>query len=235
MSSSIPRRAYSDKWTLAEKAIQDAVWEVERAGADPLLTKAVNLLGAAKDAVSDYVDNIQANPFSQHFPVQLPENERKIMKTNENEKTLTIDGISQMVEQAQASLTLSPALQMEDISHLVNCSLFQETQESLEARKVENAQGRGYMVRFIGVKAPTFNLGAGAKKLAELLNEVCGAYQVVGHLQMPVSIPLHVDSTTPESLYVCYVAFTPEAARALDELTKLKTGPSFIEGMGNLD
>lgn len=40
----------------AEKAIQEAIWEVEKIGADSKLTEAVILLGKAKDLVADFID-----------------------------------------------------------------------------------------------------------------------------------------------------------------------------------
>lgn len=40
----------------AEAAIQNAIWEVEKVGADVKLTEVVILLGKAKDLLSDYVD-----------------------------------------------------------------------------------------------------------------------------------------------------------------------------------
>ena len=51
-----PRRNRADLWTPAEKAISDAVAVVEAAGAHTRLTDAVVLLGKARDAVADYVD-----------------------------------------------------------------------------------------------------------------------------------------------------------------------------------
>lgn len=42
--------------TSAEKAIYDAMQEVEKVGADVRLTEAVMLLAKAKDLVADYVD-----------------------------------------------------------------------------------------------------------------------------------------------------------------------------------
>lgn len=52
----IPRRIRLDLNTPAEKAIFNAIQEVEKAGADVMLTEAVILLTKAKDLVSDYVD-----------------------------------------------------------------------------------------------------------------------------------------------------------------------------------
>ena len=52
----IPRRIRVDLMTPAELAIRDAVAAVEQAGAHPLLTDAVNLLGQAQAKVADYVD-----------------------------------------------------------------------------------------------------------------------------------------------------------------------------------
>lgn len=54
----VPRRIRMDQWTPAERAIYDAVQAVEAAGAHPLLTDAVILLGQAREKVADYVDGI---------------------------------------------------------------------------------------------------------------------------------------------------------------------------------
>ena len=53
----IPRRIDLLRFTPAEKAIYDAVQEVEKVGAHPLLTDAVILLGQAREKVADYVDS----------------------------------------------------------------------------------------------------------------------------------------------------------------------------------
>lgn len=53
----IPRRARLDLNTKAELAIHNAVQEVEKAGADPKLTDAINLLQKARELVADYVDS----------------------------------------------------------------------------------------------------------------------------------------------------------------------------------
>lgn len=58
----IPRRAMLEQFTPAERAIYDAVALVEEMGADVRLTKAVVLLGQARDAVADFVDNVPAKP-----------------------------------------------------------------------------------------------------------------------------------------------------------------------------
>lgn len=56
MSGETPRRNRLDLNTPAEKAIFDAMQEVEMAGADVKLTEAVILLGKARNLVADYVD-----------------------------------------------------------------------------------------------------------------------------------------------------------------------------------
>lgn len=53
----IPRRIRLDLNTPAEKAIYDAMQEVEKAGADERLTNVVIMLGEARDLLSDYVDS----------------------------------------------------------------------------------------------------------------------------------------------------------------------------------
>lgn len=49
-------RNRTDLQTVAEEAIRAAVAEVEKTGADPLLTDAVNLLAQALDKIADFVD-----------------------------------------------------------------------------------------------------------------------------------------------------------------------------------
>jgi len=56
MENEIPRRNRLDLNTPAEKAIYDAIQEVEKAGADPKLTDVVVMLGKAKDLLSDFID-----------------------------------------------------------------------------------------------------------------------------------------------------------------------------------
>ena len=56
MIDGIPRRARMDLYTPAEKAIREALNTVEEAGAHPLLTEAVILLGEAQDKVADFVE-----------------------------------------------------------------------------------------------------------------------------------------------------------------------------------
>lgn len=59
-----PRRHNVDRMTPAERAIADAVQAVEALPADERLTRAVILLGQAREAVADYVDGI--NPEAPH-------------------------------------------------------------------------------------------------------------------------------------------------------------------------
>lgn len=57
MSHEIPRRCYIDKLTPAEKAIYDAIVEVEKVWADARLTEVSSMLSRAKDLLSDFIDN----------------------------------------------------------------------------------------------------------------------------------------------------------------------------------
>lgn len=52
----IPRRSQMMEWTPEERAIHDVHVLVEAMGAHPRLTDAVILLGQARDAVADFVD-----------------------------------------------------------------------------------------------------------------------------------------------------------------------------------
>lgn len=58
MNNEFPRRSRLDLNTPAERAIYDAMQEVEKVGADTRLTEAVILLSKARDLVADYVDSI---------------------------------------------------------------------------------------------------------------------------------------------------------------------------------
>jgi hypothetical protein len=56
METEIPRRNRLDLNTPAERAIYDAMQEVEKIGADTRLTEAVILLSKAKELVADFID-----------------------------------------------------------------------------------------------------------------------------------------------------------------------------------
>lgn len=56
LTDQFPRRIRMDLWTPAEKAIYEALREVEKLPPDSQLTEAVILLQKAKDIVSDFVD-----------------------------------------------------------------------------------------------------------------------------------------------------------------------------------
>jgi hypothetical protein len=62
MSNEIPRRICMDKWTAAERKINDALQFVECMPAHTLLTDAVVLLQQAQATVADYVDNVATQP-----------------------------------------------------------------------------------------------------------------------------------------------------------------------------
>lgn len=57
MNNKIPRRVRIDLNCPAEKAIYLAIVEVEKLGANPGLTKAVQLLVEAKGLISDYIND----------------------------------------------------------------------------------------------------------------------------------------------------------------------------------
>ena len=61
MSDEFPRRACIDKMTPAERAIYDAMVEVEKLPPDMRLTDAVVLLGKARESVADFVDGVPRN------------------------------------------------------------------------------------------------------------------------------------------------------------------------------
>ena len=58
VSTSFPRRNRIDLFTPAEKAIYDALLEVEKMPADTRLTESTILLNKAREKVADFIDNI---------------------------------------------------------------------------------------------------------------------------------------------------------------------------------
>lgn len=66
--SEIPRRIDMTRWSVAEHAIDTAVQVVERMPADERLTRAVILLGQARDAVADYIDGVEAGTHTEEQP-----------------------------------------------------------------------------------------------------------------------------------------------------------------------
>ncbi len=57
-NNEIPRRNRIDLFTPAEKAIYDAIQEVEKMPADVRLTEATILLDKARAKVADFIDNV---------------------------------------------------------------------------------------------------------------------------------------------------------------------------------
>lgn len=68
----IPRRSRMDKWNDAEKAIYNAVVEVEKMPADVKLTNAVIKLQAARDLVADFIDGTE--------PIKQPEKKQFLLQ-----------------------------------------------------------------------------------------------------------------------------------------------------------
>lgn len=58
LGDTIPRRARVDLWSPAERAINDAMAEVEKLPPDTGLTDAVILLQNAQRKVADYIDSV---------------------------------------------------------------------------------------------------------------------------------------------------------------------------------
>ena len=90
------RRHYIDLYTPAESAIRAAMDAVEVAGAHPHLTRAVILLGEAKDAVADFVDGMPEKPAAapcKHEPPAQPETYTRAKVTPETAKRLKALGV----------------------------------------------------------------------------------------------------------------------------------------------
>jgi len=58
----IPRRSRLEKMSTGELAIRTAILTVEEMGCDERLTRAIILLGQAKDSVADFIDGVDPSP-----------------------------------------------------------------------------------------------------------------------------------------------------------------------------
>ena len=63
----ILRRAQMWQWCCAEILIHQSMQEVEKMGADERLTKAITLLSDAKNAVADFVDQVNEKNYHPHY------------------------------------------------------------------------------------------------------------------------------------------------------------------------
>lgn len=90
--SDFPRRNRIDRMTEAELAIRNAVDAVERAGADPRLTKAVTLLYEAREMVADFVDGIWG-PMSEHDKNRMEKAVRALQATDRSQLAEAVLGL----------------------------------------------------------------------------------------------------------------------------------------------
>ena len=102
-----PRRNRLDLNTPAEKAIYDAIQEVEKVGADTRLTGAVIKLSEARNLVADFIDGI-AKPqptFLERLKterIELKERFDRLNAFNQSEKADLIDPIQKSLLLVQA-------------------------------------------------------------------------------------------------------------------------------------
>jgi hypothetical protein len=130
MKNEFPRRNRLDQNTPAEKAIYDAMQEVEKAGADVLLTDAVVLLDKARNLVADYVDAQQKllNPtgltkleqLAFYLPYELVclvDGKKAILNSVYSDGTCSF---ASLVESAQGFQSIKPILKpMSDANDLI--------------------------------------------------------------------------------------------------------------------
>lgn len=113
------------------------------------------------------------------------------------------------------------AFNLKNIEDMVKPLLSEVGLAAVNSRKVLYLSDNGYAVRYLGTrKSP--------ERLAELINKYAAAFRVVGILAPPIELSL-IDGT---SVYLCYLAFTPEAAKIIDQL--IETGKSDFVHEGEL-
>ena len=93
----------------------------------------------------------------------------------------------------------------------------------LSKNSIKELKGEGYDVRFIGT---TKNV----QSLAYALNEYAEAFNIVGVFASPFSISLIPDTINGATrAYMCFLAFTPAAARQIDKLIQAKKAENFFQ------
>lgn len=129
------------------------------------------------------------------------------------------------------ALVEGASLRVENIDDYVNQFLYASTKEVLK-NKVTNTIDHNYQVRFLGITAPTIKVFEASQKLAKIVNEYTRAFQTVGMLGGFIQFDLYNQTKIePQSCYLAYIAFTPEATKIIDQLMKAKIkSPFFQEG-----
>jgi hypothetical protein len=132
-----------------------------------------------------------------------------------------------VVDLVDQSCAVQTVLRPEDFFSEVIPHLNERSQIAL-SRVVTTFETENHIVCHLGFRGSSTAIAEAGKKMADMLNEVCGAYQVVGMLGSPMK--LNAVSGKSESLYVCYLAFTPESARVIEDMMDFGDTRFFREG-----
>lgn len=109
-------------------------------------------------------------------------------------------------------------LSAEDIYDKVRPYLKDSVRELINQRAVNNIVGADFVVKFLAVRGYTDEEDDHYKKLAEILNKTCSAYQVKGSLLRAIKFPL----LNHQAAYLSYIAFTPEAGELIDRDIRMR-------------
>lgn len=133
-------------------------------------------------------------------------------------------------QELKEELTQGAALKVDNMDPYVFPHLFESTKNVLK-RQVPAIKDRDYEVRYLGVRGKSIDLAAAGKRLAEIINEAAGGLQVVGRLGTTLKLDLYHENPTtePESVFLAYLAFTPDAAKIVDKLVRLDKNSVFFE------
>jgi len=122
------------------------------------------------------------------------------------------------------------ALEVEDIWDSIKHRINSSARLELEKRTVKDIRDFDYEVRFMGMRGGALHTEEAFAKFADIINDTCRTFKIVGSLSKALCIPLAGD-LIGTAFYVSYIAFTPEAAKTIDKLIKLdKSSRFFVEG-----
>lgn len=128
------------------------------------------------------------------------------------------------------------ALEVDDIDWAVTPHLYGSVKTALKT-KVMAEKDSHYQVRYVVMRGSATKVEECGKKIAELINEVCCTYQVVGSLSSAIKFDLFWEpdgrDKEPQALYLKYIAFTPQAAKVIDLLLEAKLESPFFK-MGEM-
>jgi len=108
---------------------------------------------------------------------------------------------------------MSGSLEVNDMNMFVEPHLFKEVKERLKPN-LTSVIASNYQTRFLGFKTNELDSEKNGKRMADIVNRACMAFQVVGKLSPTVCITLF----DGKMMWATYIGFTNEATSIIDKI-----------------